>query len=79
MDTAADIEEVQLSAMIDKVNTFQNTLPLYECNITLDPSKPVRDNVQDILNSMPNANLVWSEGQFKLNICKPSKEIFKLH
>jgi hypothetical protein len=68
MDTAADIEEIQLSAMIDKINSSEDTLPLYECNITLDPSKPVRENIQDILNSMPNADFIWSEGKFKLRL-----------
>jgi hypothetical protein len=68
MDTAADIEEIQLSAMIDKINTQPDTLPLYECNITIDPSLPVRENIQDILNSMPNADLIWSEGKFKLQL-----------
>ena len=45
-----------------------DSLPLYECNITLDPQESVRDNIEQILYTMGNADLVFSEGQYKLNL-----------
>ena len=47
------------------------TMPLYECNILIDRSQPVRDNVQDILMTMGQAELIWSEGKYKLQLDYP--------
>ena len=66
--TATDIPEYDLSQLVIRANTGENTLTLYECNITIDPSDTVRDNVASILNSMPGASLIWSEGKFKLRL-----------
>ena len=47
------------------------SLPLYECNIIVDVSKPVRENVEAILATMGDARLVWSEGKYKLRLQYP--------
>ena len=48
-------------------------IPLYECNITLDTSKRVRDNIGDILSTMGLAELTWSsEGKYKLLVEYPT-------
>ena len=42
-------------------------IPLYECNITLDTSDTIRDNIERIMNTMGLAELTWSsEGKYKL-------------
>jgi hypothetical protein len=45
-----------------------NTAPLkkYECNIVLDTSKSISENIKSILLSMPEASLIWSGGKYKL-------------
>ena len=49
-------------------------LPLYECNMIVDPSKPIRDNVESMLSAMGDARLVWSQGKYKLNMLYPYSE-----
>ena len=46
-------------------------IPRYECNILLDTSQPFRENVENILNTMGDARLVWSQGQYKLILQYP--------
>jgi hypothetical protein len=43
-------------------------LPLYECNIIIDPRKPIRENIEGILATMGDARLIWSQGQYKLQL-----------
>jgi hypothetical protein len=49
-------------------------LPLYECNLILDTSGSVRDNVTEILATMGDADLVWSGGVYKLQLQYPTTE-----
>lgn len=46
---------------------------LYECNLVLDTSKPVRENIEIILQSMGEADLVWSDGVYKLALIYPQE------
>lgn len=41
-------------------------LSLYECHLAIDTEAPRRDNINRFLQCMNGANLVWSEGQYKL-------------
>ena len=52
-------------------NINTRSLPLYECNMIVDTSRPVRENTIDILSCMGDADLVWSGGQYKLKIQYP--------
>jgi hypothetical protein len=54
------------------VNTTVRSVPLYECNIIIDVSKPIRENVESILSCMGDARLVWSAGKYKLSLQYPS-------
>lgn len=45
---------------------------LYEAGIVLDTERPFRENIELILNTMYNAELVWSEGVYKLSLSYPS-------
>jgi hypothetical protein len=47
-------------------------LPLYECNIVIDTEKQIRENIEILLGTMGDARLVWSAGQYKLNLKYPS-------
>jgi hypothetical protein len=46
-------------------------LPLYEANVMIDTAKPFRENVETILETMGDARLVWSQGQYKLSLQYP--------
>jgi len=51
------------------------SIPLYECNISLDSEQTVRDNIEAILNTMPLSVLTWtSEGKYKLQLEYPSDQ-----
>lgn len=45
---------------------------LYECHINLDTSRPVRENIEAILDTMGLAELVWSGGKYKLSLIYPT-------
>ncbi len=49
------------------------TYKRYECNMVLDTSRPARENISDILSTMNYADLVWSEGTYKLKLIDPTK------
>lgn len=51
--------------------TSTRDLPLYECNIVIDPSKPSRDNIESLLSCMGDARLIYSNGQYHLNVQYP--------
>lgn len=53
-------------------NLTTRNLPLYECNVVLDVSKPIRENVEEILQTMGDARLVWSQGKYKLILQYPA-------
>ncbi|MDB9983378.1 phage tail protein, partial [Candidatus Pelagibacter sp.] len=49
------------------------SIPLYECNIVIDPSKKIRDNIEAIMSTMALAELTWSsEGKYKLLVEYPT-------
>lgn len=51
-------------------------IPLYECNITLDPSDTIRDNIESIMSTMALAELTWSsEGKYKLLVEYPTSQV----
>lgn len=47
---------------------YSKNLYLYEFNGALDSGRASRDNIQEILSSMPGASLVWSDGKYRLNL-----------
>ena len=53
------------------VYSVSRNLPLYECNIALNTSTSIKDNIETILGSMYGANLFWSEGKYKLSAHYP--------
>jgi hypothetical protein len=56
----------------DGTNTIsKRDIPLYECNMLVDTSKPIRDNIESILATMGDTRLVWSNGKYKLSIQYP--------
>ena len=62
---------------VDKYGKFwehtagQRDIKLYECNISLDSSNPVRENIEILLDTMGQAELVWVNGQYKLQLIYP--------
>lgn len=51
----------------------QRNIPLYECNLILDTSRPIRENIEEILSTMGDARLVWSLGKYKLLLQYPTE------
>jgi hypothetical protein len=43
----------------------------YECNLALTPDRTIRDNVETLLETMGQAELVWSGGKYKLSLEYP--------
>lgn len=41
-------------------------IKMYECNLALDTSKSIRNNIEELLETMPGSDLVWSNGQYQL-------------
>lgn len=68
------------SVSVATVNIFKKqgvtirSLPLFEANITLDTTKPVRENVIELLKLMEDADLVWTDGKYKLQLQYPTSE-----
>ena len=46
-------------------------LPRFECNLTIDPQKEIRENIEELLSTMGNARLRWSDGKYKLSLQAP--------
>lgn len=46
-------------------------IKLYECNLALESTKTIRENIELILETMGMAELVWSGGTYKLNLKYP--------
>jgi hypothetical protein len=53
------------------LKTASRVVKLYECNITLDTQRTFRDNIELILETMSDAELVYSEGKYKLILNYP--------
>lgn len=45
----------------------------FECNIVLDSSASIRDNIEKMLEAMDMAELIWTEGTYKLLLNYPTK------
>ena len=57
------------------VVTPTRNIPLYECNVTLSTENSIRDNVEEILNSMNYAELTWdNDGKYKLSLEYPAND-----
>jgi len=51
------------------------SVPLYECNMTLQTDAKIRDNIDAILQTMNLAELIWSsEGKYKLLLDYPENQ-----
>lgn len=51
--------------------TGSRDIKLYECNITIDTTASIRDNIESILETMGLAELIWSAGRYKLSLIYP--------
>lgn len=46
-------------------------VPRYECNIGLDTSRTIRENLNSMLDTLPTASLVWCAGKYSLRFLLP--------
>lgn len=56
---------------IEKGKTQSRFVRLYECNLGIDTSKSIRDNIDILLETMGRSELVWSGGKYKLQLEYP--------
>jgi hypothetical protein len=49
----------------------ERNIKLYECNLGIDLTRPIRDNIEVLLETMGKAELVWSGGKYKLQLLYP--------
>lgn len=49
----------------------QRDLKIYECNMAIDTGKKIRENIEDILSTMPGSELIWSNGYYSLQLLCP--------
>lgn len=54
--------------------TNKRQVYLYECNMTIDTERSFRDNIELILETMGDAELIFSEGKYKLLLEYPTDE-----
>jgi hypothetical protein len=66
------VQLVPAEGRILSANLGAYWLPLYECNMVIDTSRPVRDNIIDMLSCMGDADMVWSGGKYKLQLQYPA-------
>jgi hypothetical protein len=52
--------------------TPDTSIKLYECNVVLDSERSIRENIELILESMEEAELIWSGGVYKLKLDAPT-------
>ncbi|KJZ22292.1 hypothetical protein TW79_18870 [Tritonibacter mobilis] len=50
-------------------------LRLYECNLVIDTSSPSRDIIEQLLETMAQAKLVYSNGIYKLKLDYPASDV----
>ena len=74
---ASQICDIQVLSSVALEGTFwtrkggTRSIKLYECNLILSPSRTLRDNVETILETMGQAELVWSGGKYKISLEYP--------
>ncbi|QCO57437.1 hypothetical protein EOK75_17130 (plasmid) [Pseudorhodobacter turbinis] len=56
----------------DIVPIVRRHIRLYECNITIDTNETRRDNIERLLETMSQSELIWSEGKYKLILDYPT-------
>jgi len=50
-------------------------IPLYECNMVINPEAPIRDNIEQLLYTMGLAELSWTtSGKYKLSLKYPTTQ-----
>jgi hypothetical protein len=59
-----------IGGKINGDTSVATTRKTFECNITLDTAKPLRENIETILTTMSGAMLVWSGGVYSLNLVR---------
>jgi len=57
---------IPLNGKLWEAKGSPRNLKRYECNLIIDTSKTVRENIVEILNTIPNSSFIWSDGQYKL-------------
>jgi hypothetical protein len=65
------VDTSSLEGSIWRAKGGTRQLHKYECNIALDSRKTIRENVEILLESMPNCEFVWSGGKYKLRVQYP--------
>jgi hypothetical protein len=62
----------KIGGAINKAIPTDQYRAIFECNITLDTGKPMRDNIETLLTTMNGAVLTWSNGRYNLLVIHPT-------
>lgn len=65
------IGAVPLEGILWMAKGGTRSIKLYETNIGLDSSKPIRENIEQLLETLPNSDLIWSAGKYRLQFDYP--------
>ena len=71
-DVGGKINGVRPEEDGDTQTPVKTDIKRFVCNITLDSGAPIRDNIEALLETMHNAELVWSGGKYKLQLPHPT-------
>lgn len=71
VDVVGRVNGVKPVAEGETPDTASRHIRLYECNITLDTGETYRNNIETLLETMGQAELIWSNGQYKLVLDYP--------
>jgi hypothetical protein len=55
-------------------NVQTRDIRLFECNVLLDTTKPIRENIGILLSTMGDARLVWNGSKYTLQLQVPQNE-----
>ena len=54
---------------------LRRDIPIYECNLTINPERSIRNNIESLLDTMGLAELTWTtSGKYKLSLEYPTSE-----
>jgi hypothetical protein len=57
--------------VLGETNTKTRDIKIFECNLSIDTTKDFRSNIEMILGTMHEADLIWSDGKYKLQFLYP--------
>jgi len=74
-DMGGKINGVRPTEEGDPQTPIKVSVKRFACNMAINTGTPIRENIEAFLETMHNAELVWSGGKYKLQLAYPTSEI----